>query len=515
MESNTSALRDTTKLAEQPSFVEHFSIEGLYGYRSVSLSSKYAATVLIARNGSGKTTLLAALDAFLRGQFTRFAGLDFESISCRIRGHSEMLILNRRDVEQLADVATNSEIAARAKSWEVEPLALVELLETGLLEPYGPDDNPTFHTIYTKLGYDRRVAKTLLEKLASVLHDINPEVHKLRETLRTALDGMEIVYLPTYRRIELSIPSPDPRAAYGRRRTILSRLGVARSGLYTTDIQFGLSDISDRLKAMYSSMLYQANQGYGNVSANIIKDLISGDYKNASNTEPPSRESLEIFFSRIKDAEREYRRGPYSVAGLLSELDMQKIYGGNIPPDAAPFLAYFLAQLNSVIKETSSAEQLVEDFIASCNRYLSGEDGSTELRGSPKIVQDSKQLTFNRKNLNVKVLSHAAGKQVPLEALSSGEKQMISLFARLYLYPGPKLVLIDEPELSLSLDWQRRILPDVLLAPTCRQVIAITHSPFIFDNDLEPFAGSLQLKIEPTEELFQKDDFQDAEDRDE
>ena len=75
---------------------------------------------------------------------------------------------------------------------------------------------------------------------------------------------------------------------------------------------------------------------------------------------------------------------------------------------------------------------------------------------------------------------------------------MISLFARLYLYPGQKIVLIDEPEISLSLDWQLRILPDILNAPTCGQVVAITHSPFIFDNELEPFASSLKLRIGDT-----------------
>ncbi|KVD26004.1 hypothetical protein WI82_16180 [Burkholderia ubonensis] len=74
---------------------------------------------------------------------------------------------------------------------------------------------------------------------------------------------------------------------------------------------------------------------------------------------------------------------------------------------------------------------------------------------------------------------------------------MISLFARLYLYPGKKIVLIDEPELSLSLDWQRQILPDILKAPLCQQAIAITHSPFIFDNELEPFAGSLKFRVNP------------------
>jgi len=84
---------------------------------------------------------------------------------------------------------------------------------------------------------------------------------------------------------------------------------------------------------------------------------------------------------------------------------------------------------------------------------------------------------------------------------------MISLFARLYLYPKKKIFLIDEPELSLSLDWQRKILVDVINAPSCMQVIAITHSPFVFDNALEPFAKALQLEvIKDSEVPFEADE---------
>lgn len=43
-----------------------------------------------------------------------------------------------------------------------------------------------------------------------------------------------------------------------------------------------------------------------------------------------------------------------------------------------------------------------------------------------------------------------------------------------------------------------QILVDVLNAPLCKQVIAITHSPFVVDNDLEPFAKSLDISIDPT-----------------
>ena len=40
-----------------------------------------------------------------------------------------------------------------------------------------------------------------------------------------------------------------------------------------------------------------------------------------------------------------------------------------------------------------------------------------------------------------------------MDDLSSGEKQVISLFSYLYLYRGSNLVLIDEPEISLSIEW--------------------------------------------------------------
>lgn len=81
---------------------------------------------------------------------------------------------------------------------------------------------------------------------------------------------------------------------------------------------------------------------------------------------------------------------------------------------------------------------------------------------------------------------------------------MISLFAKMYLYSSNKIVLIDEPELSLSIDWQKRIIVDVINAPLCRQVVAITHSPFVFDNSLEPFATSLKLSIDTTRLPSQK-----------
>jgi hypothetical protein len=420
--------------------------------------------------------------------------LQFDRIVCRLRGYSGSLILTPADVQEYLDFAGN-EVGRAAKLWGVTPKALISLLEQDIKSIDYEDllADATFFTIYSKLGYEYHTVRGQCENLSAHLREKEINVNAIRQLLRKVLHDIEIVYLPTYRRIELSIPAPTSRGE--KRKTVLSKLGVAQSGLYTADIQFGLGDISDRLKKMYQDMLQISNQGYGKVSANVINDLISDRYRQSGQTanELPRRKELDVFFSRIQDASRGLNRGPY---GYYVPPNLDQVYSGDVPADAAPFLNYFLNQLNSVVLETKGLEDLVDNFIDSCNKYLSGEE---DLSGEPTFlsenIEDRKRLDFNRQNFEVTVKSSVTDDDIPLEALSSGEKQMVSLFARLYLYSGPKIVLIDEPELSLSLGWQRQILPDVLRAPSCLQVVAITHSPFIFDNELEPYAGSLRLDL--------------------
>ena len=185
----------------------------------------------------------------------------------------------------------------------------------------------------------------------------------------------------------------------------------------------------------------------------------------------------------------------------MSIPNIDKIYTKDgITASSTVFLNYFLSKLGTVIAATHDVELKVQEFITMCNSYLSSDDESTKLSrpGEHASYVDGKELYLNRRNLNVHVQTVPGGRRVGLDALSSGEKQMISLFGKLYLYPGDKIVLIDEPELSLSIDWQRRILVDVLNTANCRQVIAITHSPFVFDNELEPYARSLKIRIDPS-----------------
>lgn len=489
---------EEVSLGSAPSIVKRFSIEGLYGYRSISLSSNYAATILIAKNGSGKTTLLGALDAVLKRQFLRLNNLDFHRIIFRLDGYDEDLIITKADVESACSIKEESEIAHFARRLSVDPSAVADLVTSNyavLLKDYGSDD--LLEKVVSMYGYSIVQAIRACNRLELSLYTDVPELHRIKEIIGGILKDTEIVYLPTYRRIELPLAVDVDEARHTRRkRSVQSKLGLGRGSLYSTDIQFGLSDISERLSSLNQNILLESNQGYRQISANIINELIRGDLdkEQPGPLEKPDPEALSLFFSRLRDNNKMSR-----YSGDLSIPDMAQIYRDNDLSEVSnKFLSYFLNKLNSVIQATRGIESMVEEFITSCNKYLSAPDSSAGYgRNSSKhVAQDDKALVLDRRSLQVKVKSLATGKTMSLEYLSSGEKQMISLFARLYLYPNKKLVLIDEPELSLSLDWQRKILLDVLRSHSCEQVIAITHSPFVFDNELEPYAKALDVSVD-------------------
>ncbi len=65
------------------------------------------------------------------------------------------------------------------------------------------------------------------------------------------------------------------------------------------------------------------------------------------------------------------------------------------------------------------------------------------------------------------------------DALSSGEKQMLS-FLCYNAFSSSIPIFIDEPELSLHIDWQRLLFRILLSQQTGNQFIVATHSPAIY-----------------------------------
>ena len=74
-----------------------------------------------------------------------------------------------------------------------------------------------------------------------------------------------------------------------------------------------------------------------------------------------------------------------------------------------------------------------------------------------------------------------AKEAISSDKLSAGEKQMLS-FLCYNAFSDNAAIFIDEPELSLHVDWQRLLLPVLRQQQTGNQFFVATHSPFIYSR---------------------------------
>lgn len=87
------------------------------------------------------------------------------------------------------------------------------------------------------------------------------------------------------------------------------------------------------------------------------------------------------------------------------------------------------------------------------------------------IYDERNRIFFKNKNIERKI--GATG-------LSSGEKQLFILLVEAMLQEKePTVYLADEPELSLHIDWQEKIVDSILLLNPNAQIVFATHSPDI------------------------------------
>ena len=85
------------------------------------------------------------------------------------------------------------------------------------------------------------------------------------------------------------------------------------------------------------------------------------------------------------------------------------------------------------------------------------------------------EITGNKFNIVSK------GQMLPIDALSSGEKQILLIMLRVFLLEGKEsYVLLDEPENSLDISWQYKLIDTLVTLNPNAQFFITTHSPSIF-----------------------------------
>jgi ABC-type lipoprotein export system ATPase subunit len=119
----------------------------------------------------------------------------------------------------------------------------------------------------------------------------------------------------------------------------------------------------------------------------------------------------------------------------------------------------------AVVAKSLEAEARTENIFSQVSLFLS----------TLKLFVEDKAFSFSGGELVV-----ASEGQLPLAKLSSGEKQLLILFVEALLQrQRPYIFLADEPELSLHIAWQRKILSAIRALNPNAQIVVATHSPEI------------------------------------
>ncbi len=155
----------------------------------------------------------------------------------------------------------------------------------------------------------------------------------------------------------------------------------------------------------------------------------------------------------------------------------------------------FLSLFGLSVFEEESHTSFKEDNAKALLVYL--EDTKKKLTVFDEIFKKLKTFTtiLNKRRFIFKKLEIAPdfgfrfisedGKEIPLTNLSSGEQQEVVLLYQLLFKVKPNtLLLIDEPEMSLHVVWQKEVINDLLKIIELQKinVILATHSPQIINE---------------------------------
>jgi|GEM_PF-2381668 ABC transporter, ATP-binding protein len=100
------------------------------------------------------------------------------------------------------------------------------------------------------------------------------------------------------------------------------------------------------------------------------------------------------------------------------------------------------------------------------------------------LVHSGKEVYFEKKEANFYLRLLERKKIIDIEFLSTGETEILNLCTQLF-FNEKKIIIIDEPEKSLHLEWQilfGKIIEAILGYDNDLQIIIATHSPFIVDR---------------------------------
>jgi predicted ATPase len=151
---------------------------------------------------------------------------------------------------------------------------------------------------------------------------------------------------------------------------------------------------------------------------------------------------------------------------------------------------YYLALNKSLIRELENLKSGIKDskdeslaIVSKLQREVADVDNKRDELLQPfKVLSELVTKVMHYKG--VKLDDFTIGESdnaIESRLLSAGEQQMLSFLCYNAFYED-SIIFIDEPELSLHADWQRRLFPNLMKQQSSNQFVVATHSPFIYSK---------------------------------
>ena len=416
----------------------HFKIEKLFDLFSydISLENEKGVIIITGPNGYGKTKILNIINSFFNKKFSYFQKLIFKSIELNFTSSISIFItkkIKRNSTEITFEVFQNGILKETFIHGDKIDINIVRDIDK-----YTP-----LRQLSEDIWVDRRTDEVFTyEEALSFLPEIESDkynkIFKKNFPIFNEIISKTTTHLIQEQRL-LEHSSRNQRNRNHRYNEI------------EAETKFTIYKYANILKEFISQSLDAYFTITQNLDSSFPKRLLT-ETKKIKETEYNSR------FKKLREKQEKLRKfGVSDVAQEETEFNEE---------NAKVLLVY----LNDAEKKLKVFDELIE-------RLELFTDILNERRFTHKSIKIDKEKGFS--------FFTEKKQELELTDLSSGEQNEVVLLYELIFNSKPNtLILIDEPEISLHVAWQREFLNDLLKIIELQKinVIIATHSPAIINN---------------------------------
>lgn len=444
--------------------LKEFGIIGLWGERNYHLVINDGKLIMVGENGCGKSTVLRIMYYTLTKKWGQLVKEDFERINIVIGNEK------RRFTKEQLGCPEEYLIDADAEVFSHFPLSLRRKYLNGYKGKIMAED---VLSILDDIDYPEGIFDKEIERLEMLSSKVPDSIKEISEWLKQSFD-QPILYMPTYRRIEKNPELQESDLEYRRRHRNYTVRTLKNMKMEVSHI--GMDDVNEAIHDLITEIKQQYAKSSSQLNLDCFRGILGQDFKKVDSIpdEYMESESIEMIFESLNEEELLDVDKMQIKEKLVSIIGKTKSYD-----EYDKIVIYYYNMLIKRYESLKLIENQLEHFFYVCNQYLSGK----EFVYKPKSFEYA--ITVQSRNGTLKEMN--------IEQLSSGEKQIVALLSYIYLFvKQPCTIIIDEPELSLSVPWQETILEDIVKSQRCNQLIVATQSPFVYDNSLSCYAHSME-----------------------